>query len=175
MNETTKLDRIQIAAPCQESWEQMTGNNRVRFCQQCELNVYNLSGMTRRQAAQLVEQSEGRLCVRFFQRADGTVLTEDCPVGLRALRRGAHKAMAVGYAVFGLILSAFISCGSKALPDADGDGPGGDGSRKGQLTELMGEAVAPTPMLGRIAAPDTCAPDELKTPDAPSTQPDERR
>jgi hypothetical protein len=27
------------------------------------------------------------LCIRFFQRADGTILTEDCPVGVKKKRR----------------------------------------------------------------------------------------
>jgi hypothetical protein len=35
------------------------------------------------EAERLVVEKEGRLCVRFHRRADGTVLTRDCPVGLR--------------------------------------------------------------------------------------------
>ena len=46
-------------------------------------NVYNLSDMTEEEALKLVEEREGRLCVRFYQREDGTVLTSDCPVGSR--------------------------------------------------------------------------------------------
>ena len=59
----------------------MEGDDRVRFCGECELNVYNLSSMTEDEALKLVEEREGRLCVRFYQREDGTVLTSDCPVG----------------------------------------------------------------------------------------------
>lgn len=59
----------------------MEGDDRVRFCPECELNVYNLSAMTEEQALALVQEREGRLCVRFYQREDGTVLTSDCPVG----------------------------------------------------------------------------------------------
>ena len=51
------------------------------------MNVYNLSGMTRRQAEELLINSEGRLCVRFYRRRDGTILTKDCPVGLKAIKR----------------------------------------------------------------------------------------
>lgn len=60
----------------------MSGDDRVRFCGVCRLNVYNLSGMTRRDATELVQLVEGRLCVRFFRRKDGTLLTSDCPVGM---------------------------------------------------------------------------------------------
>lgn len=84
---TSPLDHVRIAAPCSADWDAMVGTERARFCGQCRLNVYNLSGMTRREAEQLIAGSEGRLCVRFYRRADGTILTENCPVGLRALKR----------------------------------------------------------------------------------------
>jgi hypothetical protein len=61
----------------------MTGNDRVRHCPECNLNVYNLSAMTVREAAHLVSSHQGRLCVRYYRRADGTILTEDCPGGAR--------------------------------------------------------------------------------------------
>jgi hypothetical protein len=51
------------------------------------LNVYNLSGMTRFEAESLIAQNEGRLCVRFYRRRDGSIITKDCPVGLRAIQR----------------------------------------------------------------------------------------
>jgi hypothetical protein len=84
---TDPLSRVKIASPCSADWEQMLGDGRRRFCAECELNVYNLSGMTKREAEELLNQTEGRLCVRFYRRADGTILTQDCPVGWRALRR----------------------------------------------------------------------------------------
>lgn len=85
------LDHVTVAAPCHVGWENMVGDERVRFCGQCSLNVYNLSGMTKSEAERLVVQAEGRLCVRFYRRADGTILTKNCPVGLRALKKRAAK------------------------------------------------------------------------------------
>src|SRR6266480_251742 len=81
------LDNVRVAAPCNADWEQMIGNERARFCGQCNLNVYNLSSMTRSEAESFIAQNEGRLCVRYYHRADGSVITENCPVGLRAIRR----------------------------------------------------------------------------------------
>jgi hypothetical protein len=81
------LDQVTVAAPCSADWDEMRGDDRARFCGQCRLNVYNLSGMTKREAEALIAGAEGRLCVRFYRRADGTILTENCPVGLRALKR----------------------------------------------------------------------------------------
>jgi len=77
---TSPLNNLKVASPCSQDWEAMIGNERKRFCGDCKLNVYNLSGMTRAEAENLLINSEGRLCVRFYKRADGTVLTQDCPV-----------------------------------------------------------------------------------------------
>jgi hypothetical protein len=70
----------------------MVGDERVRYCGSCNLHVYNLSGMTRHEAESLVTNAEGRLCVRFYRRPDGTILTRNCPVGLSAVRRRAARA-----------------------------------------------------------------------------------
>lgn len=83
------------------------GDDRVRFCHECNLNVYNISGMTRKQAESLIESAQGqRLCVRLYRREDGTVITEDCPVGLRALRR---RVLRVAGATFAALMSLCVS------------------------------------------------------------------
>ena len=98
----SSLDHVRIAAPCKADWEQMIGTQRVRFCGQCNLNVYNLSSMTRVQAESLIAQTEGRLCVRFYRRTDGSILTRNCPVGLRVIhRRVSYLWKAVSAAVLG--------------------------------------------------------------------------
>ncbi len=88
---TNPLSNIKIASPCSADWNEMIGNERRRFCGDCKLNVYNLSGMSQREAENLLLDSEGRLCVRFFKRADGTILTKDCPVGWKAIRQRVSK------------------------------------------------------------------------------------
>ena len=81
------LDHVQVAAPCKADWDQMIGSDRTRFCGSCNLNVYNLSGMTRGEAEALIARNEGRLCVRFYRRFDGSIITSDCPIGLSAIRQ----------------------------------------------------------------------------------------
>jgi len=83
------LDDITVAAPCHAAWDKMRGSDTVRFCQSCEKNVYNLSGMSRAQAEALLREKEGDFCKRISRRADGTVITDNCPVGLRGVRRRA--------------------------------------------------------------------------------------
>ena len=84
------LQNVKIASPCNADWDAMTpvgeDGERVRHCGQCSLNVYNLSALTQGQAEGLLRSHEGRLCVRYYQRADGTILTQDCPVGTAAVR-----------------------------------------------------------------------------------------
>ncbi len=97
------LDHVRVAAPCRADWDQMIGSDRMRFCGQCSLNVYNLSSMTRSEAESLISRNEGRLCVRFYRRHDGSIITKDCPVGLRAIRRRlSYAARAIGSMVLGL-------------------------------------------------------------------------
>ncbi|HEX8458875.1 MAG TPA: hypothetical protein VF656_16395 [Pyrinomonadaceae bacterium] len=84
---TDPLSHVRVAAPCSADWERMRGNERVRFCDECSMNVYNLSNMTRKDAEALILNTEGRLCVRYYHRKDGSILTANCPVGLRALKR----------------------------------------------------------------------------------------
>ena len=87
MPDAFSLENVQIATPCPADWNAMQGDERSRFCGQCQLNVYNLSGMTRQEAEDLLRTTEGGMCIRMFKRADGTILTKDCPVGLNILHR----------------------------------------------------------------------------------------
>src|SRR5262249_37791326 len=80
------LSDIRIAAPCDATWERMAGDERVRHCTLCDLNVYNFAKMTRDEVRELLARTEGRVCARLYRRADGTLLTSDCPSGFRALR-----------------------------------------------------------------------------------------
>ena len=114
----TNIDRLRIATPCPISWEQMTGDNRVRHCDHCHLNVYNISELSLIEAEALIASTAGRLCARLFRRADGTILTKDCPVGLRALRmRVSKRAAAVFAAIASISAMAF---GQQSSANKDG-------------------------------------------------------
>jgi hypothetical protein len=93
------LDNIKVASPCSANWNEMYGNDRMRFCGDCKLNVYNLSGMSRQEAENLVMNAEGRLCVRFYQRRDGTVITRDCPVGWAKVKARAKVYVTAAFSV----------------------------------------------------------------------------
>jgi len=106
MNADALLTNIRVAAPCPARWADMTGDDRARFCAQCQKHVYHLSEMTAEDAADLIRKKEGKLCVRFYERADGTVLTVDCPVGAWAFMRRVKRLIAVGVGVLVPALAA---------------------------------------------------------------------
>ena len=116
------LRNLKVASPCPANWDAMYGDDRSRYCGECRLNVYNISGMTRVEAERLIASKEGRLCVRFYRRADGTVLTKDCPVGLAAVRRRvARVASAVAGFVFGILTGTGATLALReAAPDPGG-------------------------------------------------------
>jgi hypothetical protein len=171
------LDVIRVENPCPADWDAMHGDDRVRFCDECKLHVYNLSSLTRGQAEKLVAQHEGRLCVRYFARADGTVITQDCGGGLRRVMQRTRRlvTMAAG-AMLCAILSPF-GFGSN-VPRGDRtearDGVAVAGAAlTGQPSaprEVRGEAVmgdvAPRLMMG-----GACAPPPLMGKIAPATRP----
>lgn len=134
---TSPLDGLRVAAPCRADWDGMAGDERVRFCALCSLNVYNLSGMTRREAEALMTRTEGRLCVRFYRRSDGTVLTRQCPVGLRALKARVSRTAA---AVFSAVLGFFGGLGVQNLA-------GGGGATTAGGTQLMGTIAVSDPEM----------------------------
>lgn len=143
----TLLDGISIASPCSADWNQMQGDDRRRFCGSCKLHVHNLSGMTANAATALLQQaSKGRVCVRFFRRADGTVLTRDCPVGLRQkMRRALARAGALWLALWGSAVSCTRQTASEGQP------PAVPLEWKGEA--VMGDMVAPPPALPEPVAP----------------------
>jgi hypothetical protein len=90
------LDNIRVATPCSADWAKMSGDERVRACGDCKKNVYNLTEMTRDEAQALIIEKEGKLCVRYFQRKDGTILLKDCVIGVKRSRR--RRIIAAGAA-----------------------------------------------------------------------------
>lgn len=81
------LNNIRVASPCSADWEQMSGDNRIRRCHACNLNIYNFSEFSEAEIRELLASRKERLCGRLFQRHDGTVITQNCPVGLKKVVR----------------------------------------------------------------------------------------
>lgn len=133
------LQNVRVASPCSVDWETMPGGERVRDCARCGHRVYNLSAMHPADAVALLREAEGsRVCVRFYRRADGTVMTRDCPVGLRALRMRLAKTATLVFS------SLFVALGMSMVNKPRDQQPS---FVRWVLNSLSPEAPKPAPAL----------------------------
>jgi len=104
------LDSIDVASPCSKDWDEMIGDERVRFCTACAKNVYNLSAMPRREARKFAARNGGKVCVRYVRLAGGKLQTADTK-----LYQISRRAATVAAGVFGatLMLSAVADAQKK--------------------------------------------------------------
>jgi hypothetical protein len=100
------LDNLAIASPCEATWSEMVGDDRRRLCGHCNRYVYDLAAMTRDEIHALVGAPGSAPCVRLYQRADGTLMTADCPIGARRRRWVAFSALAFGTLTGAVLLFA---------------------------------------------------------------------
>src|SRR5271168_5167752 len=136
------LENHKIAKPCSVKWTDMSGDERKRFCGKCRLNVYNLSAMTGDEAENLLARNSGKVCTYFYQRSDGTVLTQDCPVGLAQTFRTRGVIAAAVYA-----LSLLFSMPASRA----------DQSNEPHAGALMG-GIAATPVRPQMGEPPVAFP-----------------
>jgi hypothetical protein len=153
------LINIQIASPCKSDWNAMSGDNRKRFCGECNLNVYNLSGMSKTEAETLLIESEGRVCVRLYKRSDGSVITKDCPVGFAKVKQ---RVQLVVTASISLVFTFFGAIGLQSV----------FGKQISSSVKYSNEFAAPTPrkLMGIVVKPSptpkkTATPKPTPTPE----------
>lgn len=123
-NKISPLDKLQITAPCPAKWDEMSSfqgePERVRYCVHCELNVYNLSALSRQDAEALLLRMEGRLCVRLYRRADGTILTQNCPIGLAKVKARMSQLVQVA---MGMLIGLLANIGFWSVKNAISPSP----------------------------------------------------
>lgn len=112
---TSPLDRINIASPCSADWDEMVGNQQVRFCQHCSMYIHDLSKITRKDAIRLVAASKGKLCVRYLRRPDGTVETASRAAPVSQVKRRLSR-IAAGAFTASLSLASNAAAVSAARP-----------------------------------------------------------
>lgn len=113
INKETALDKVSLAKPCSQNWDEMVGDERERFCNQCSLNVYNLSSMTRDEAEEFLQlRNDGSVCLNYTADAKGKIITDDCPRPLRSIRDGFRPVLKVAssfVAAFGLFVTGALA------------------------------------------------------------------
>ncbi len=69
------MQTLQVHVPCPKKWDDLDGNERRRFCEQCGKHVHNLSLASSQETAQLTRQVESgaRVCVAYFADSTGNI------------------------------------------------------------------------------------------------------
>jgi hypothetical protein len=57
-----RLDQLKIVSQCSTDWDRMSGDEKKRFCSECDKFVYDFSQMTRQQIEAIVSIHQGRMC-----------------------------------------------------------------------------------------------------------------
>ena len=109
------LSNLTVSSPCTADWNSMVGNDQVRFCEHCSLQVHNLSLMTRNQAQRLVARSNGRLCVRYHQDSAGKPLTSPVRQKLHRINRRVSRIAAGAFTATLSITSAVAQNSTSSL------------------------------------------------------------
>lgn len=130
----------------------------------------------------MVEANTGSLCMRMYKRADGTVLTADCPVGEKDKKKKVRRlsmvaaGVAAGLAAFAGVAVAQSSAdtGKLTAVDEDEDEPTKKPLRPEHV--VMGAMPAPTVVPSASPPPPkpvlTAEPEMMMGDIAPSRLPD---
>jgi len=109
MESTNLRAAAYIETPCPTSWDKMEGTSKVRFCNLCSLNVYNIADMTDSEAEATLSAgvAAGKICAVLYRRPDGTITTDNCPRSLRKIRDASRWLKMKIVAATALLLAVF--------------------------------------------------------------------
>ena len=152
-----------IPNPCPKKWETMAGDEKRRFCEDCQLHVHNLSTMNARERRRVLTQAVEPVCIAYKVDPYGRmVVPAKAFSGLLARMR-----LAAAGAVASIVSLALSSCASRSsareagtAPPLPTYGPEHEGGTRHSIT-----SPSPTPVPdGRD--PESRAADRLPTPPA---------
>lgn len=106
--------QLRITSPCNMDWDSMIGNDRVRFCEHCQLSVHNLDLASRKQVRRLIARSGDRLCVSYSEPVPPRVPT--VPILHKIGRR--TSALAAGAVTATLGISSAVAAASNSKPNS---------------------------------------------------------
>ncbi len=121
MAKKERLDFARIVQPCSVAWEYMTGDERTRFCKECNKQVYNFAALTSIEIDRLINATHGQLCARITKTADGKTLTADSVCeSLPVLDQLIHRRPSlIASAIVSAVLSLSPTIAAQAQPAAD--------------------------------------------------------
>lgn len=109
-------DDYKMATPnCPFVWSENPDNpkERVKYCTNCNAQVYNLSGFDMNETQSLIFKRENRNNAPLYKREDGKFMTSDCPI---ALKKKKDKQMLIGGAALVLVLLIIMVVASFMAP-----------------------------------------------------------
>lgn len=156
-NELPILNQTNIPNPCPMSWDDMSGNDKTRHCSQCEKSVYHLSNMTGPEAAKVLREHGGDLCVHgVFRTSDGSLITK--PTRKQRFHRLVRRTLATVLVV--PMIAVLSGCGEQKFSGKLGE----------WIKPETPEAVDPTTgemVMGGIVAIDAPATGKVALPESP--------
>lgn len=51
---SNSVSQLRIPSPCSVAWDSMSGNDRIRFCEHCQLTVHNVDLASPKQLKRLI-------------------------------------------------------------------------------------------------------------------------
>ena len=131
---------LRIANPCPKNWDDMSGDAKRRFCEQCQLHVHNLSAMSAGERTRFVQDPGPHACITYEIRPDGTMVTSSrWDWVVRPLR-------AVAALLAAMLPFAFSSCATRrtaGVPVPPGSPSHHSACEKPGTAHITGE-IAPT-------------------------------
>lgn len=64
---------LTIGKACPLRWDDLRGDAKRRYCEQCQLHVHNLSAMSRKERDRFVKETGGRACIAYHLNTNGTL------------------------------------------------------------------------------------------------------
>ena len=76
-----KKIEFQIVYKCPMQWEdlkKLSNQDRARYCERCELKVYDLVGLSAEEVKELMRQNKDTICGQAYIRKDNKVMLQRC-------------------------------------------------------------------------------------------------
>ncbi|MEP7013351.1 MAG: carboxypeptidase-like regulatory domain-containing protein [Acidobacteriota bacterium] len=134
---TEKFNRLAIGSECHTSWDAMQGNDRRRFCAECQRDVLDFERLTPREISAHLEASHGRLCARLT-RTGGRLSVFEPVEPLDPLRPSTPRRAS---SVAAALLAAGLGFGVGSAQTDPGAPTAGIGTRPSQPDEDFLEAT----------------------------------
>lgn len=78
---------VKKASPCPVAWTELSGSDRVRWCNPCGHYVYNPNRISVDELMSVISFQEGFRPEYLYKREDGTLLSKNCLVGTRKAQK----------------------------------------------------------------------------------------